>query len=93
MAQLQGGSTGLIGINLCVPREVFLKVGGFKTYALEEDAVLDRELRKEGETCFLIKRLAVTSPRRLKAYGAAGLCRYYLELGLVDSGRIESAHI
>ncbi len=86
------GSTRLIGINLCVPREVFLKVGGFKNYALE-DAVLDRELRKEGETYFLIKKLAVTSPRRLKAYGAAGLCRYYLELGLVDSGRIKRPYI
>ena len=86
------GSTRLIGINLCVPRAVFQKVGGFKNFALE-DAVLDRELRKEGETCFLIKKLAVTSPRRLKAYGAAGLCRYYLELGLMDSGRIKRPYI
>ena len=82
----------LVGINLCVPRDVFMKVGGFSNYALE-DAALGRTLGKMGPTRFLIQRLAVTSPRRLNAYGATGLCRYYFELGLVDSGKIKHTYI
>jgi len=82
----------LIGINLCVPREVFMKVGGFRDYALE-DAAFGRELRKEGQTCFLMQRLVVTSPRRLEAYGAVGLCRYYFELGMIDGGKIKHKYI
>jgi hypothetical protein len=85
-------NASLIGINLCVPRDVFMKVGGFRDYALE-DAAFGRELRKEGKTLFLMQRLAVTSPRRLDAYGAAGLCRYYFELGLADNGRIRRTYI
>jgi glycosyltransferase involved in cell wall biosynthesis len=81
----------LIGINLCVPKEVFMKVGGFGDYALE-DAVFGRELRKEGQTCFLMQRLVSTSPRRLEAYGVVGLCRYYFELGLIDGGKISSPY-
>jgi glycosyltransferase involved in cell wall biosynthesis len=38
-------NVSLIGINLCVPNEVFMKVGGFRDYALE-DAAFGRELRK-----------------------------------------------
>ncbi len=85
-------NVSLIGINLCVPRDVFYKVGGFKNYALE-DAFFSRELRKEGRTYFLIQRKVVTSPRRLEAYGAIGLCRYYFELGMMDSGRISNLYI
>lgn len=82
----------LNGINLCVPRDVFMKVGGFRDYALE-DAAFGRELRKEGQTCFLMQRLVVTSPRRLEAYGAVGLCRYYFELGMIDGGKIKHKYI
>jgi len=85
-------NASLVGINLCVPREVFMKVGGFRDYALE-DAAFGRTLGKEGPTRFLMQRLVVTSPRRLEAYGAAGLCRYYFELGLVDSGKIHHRQI
>jgi len=86
------GNATLIGINLCVPREVFMKVGGFRDYSLE-DAVFGRELRKEGQTCFLMQRLVSTSPRRLEAYGVIGLCRYYFELGLIDGGKISNPYI
>jgi len=86
------GNGSLIGINLCVPRHVFMKVGGFKDYALE-DAAFDRELRNEGETLFLMQRKVVASTRRLDAYGMIGLCRYYLELGLVDGGKIRNPHL
>jgi len=79
------GNGSLIGINLCVPKDVFMKVGGFKDYALE-DAAFDRALRNEGETLFLLQRKVVASPRRLEAYGMIGLCRYYFELGLLDGG-------
>jgi len=82
----------LIGINLCVPRDVFMNVGGFRDYALE-DAAFSRELRKEGQTCFLIQRKVVTSARRLEAYGVVGLCRYYFELGMIDGGKINSSYI
>lgn len=82
----------LIGFNLCVPRDVFMNIGGFKDYALE-DVFLSYELRKEGRTCFLIQRKVVTSPRRLDAYGAIGLCRYYFELGMIDSGRISNLYM
>ncbi|MFZ3149829.1 MAG: glycosyltransferase [Methanothrix sp.] len=44
-------NVSLIGINLCVPKDVFMKVGGFKDYALE-DAAFGRELIKEGQTCW-----------------------------------------
>jgi glycosyltransferase involved in cell wall biosynthesis len=86
------GNTSLIGINLCVPRDVFRRVGGFKDYALE-DAAFDRDLKKVGRTCFLMERKVVTSARRLEAYGAIGLCKYYFELGMMDGGRINSPHI
>jgi glycosyltransferase involved in cell wall biosynthesis len=85
-------NASLVGINLCVPRAIFLKVGGFKNYALE-DAAFSRELRKEGQTCFLIQKMAVTSARRLEAYGMFGLCRYYFELGLIDGGNIRNPYI
>ncbi|VVB71601.1 Glycosyltransferase AglE [uncultured archaeon] len=85
-------NTSLIGINLCVPRDVFIKVGGFKDYALE-DAAFDRELKKVGQTRFLMQRKVVTSARRLEAYGVIGLCRYYFELGMMDGGKINSPHI
>jgi hypothetical protein len=85
-------NASLIGINLCVPKEVFTKVGGFRDYALE-DAAFGRELRKEGQTCFLMQRLVSTSPRRLEAYGVVGLCRYYFELGLIDGENISIPYI
>jgi glycosyltransferase involved in cell wall biosynthesis len=85
-------NANLIGINLCVPRDKFTNVGGFRDYALE-DAAFGRELRKEGQTCFLIQRKVVTSARRLEAYGVVGLCRYYVELGLIDSGKINRSYI
>jgi len=75
-----------------VPKDIFLKVGGFKEYALE-DAAFDRELRNEGETLFLRQRKVITSPRRLEACGMIGLCRYYFELGLIDGGKIRNPHI
>ena len=86
------GNGSLIGINICVPRKVFMKIGGFKEYALE-DAAFDKELRKEGQTLFLVERKVVTSARRLKEYGAIGLCRYYFELGLVDNGMMRNPYI
>lgn len=86
------GNGSLIGINICVPKDVFMKIGGFKEYALE-DAALDRDLRLEGETLFLIERKVVTSARRLEEYGAIGLCRYYVELGLLDGRKIGIPHI
>lgn len=85
-------NASLIGINLCVPKDVFMRVGGFRDYALE-DAALGRELRKIGQTCFLMEKLVSTSPRRLDAYGVVGLCRYYFELGLIDGGNISSPYI
>lgn len=86
------GNGSLIGINICVPKDVFMKIGGFKEYALE-DAAFDRELRTEGQTLFLVQRKVVTSARRLEEYGVIGLCRYYFELGLLDSGKIRNPHI
>lgn len=86
------GYTHLIGINLCVPKSVFIKIGGFKEYALE-DVAIDKELRKEGLTLFLAQRKVVTSARRHEAYGMIGLCRYYIELGLIDSGIIKNQRI
>lgn len=86
------GNGSLIGINICVPKDVFMRIGGFKEYALE-DAAFDKELRTEGQTLFLVQRKVVTSARRLEEYGVIGLCRYYFELGLLDSGKIRNAYI
>ncbi|MCJ7443333.1 MAG: glycosyltransferase [Methanotrichaceae archaeon] len=82
----------LIVMNLCILRNVFIKIGGFKEFALE-DAALERELRREGRTLFIIKRKVVTSARLLETLGAIGLCRYYVELGLLDSGKLKRNHI
>ncbi|MFB3766528.1 MAG: glycosyltransferase [Methanotrichaceae archaeon] len=86
------GNGSLIGINICVPKKIFMKIGGFKEYALE-DAAFDKELRTEGQTLFLVQRKVVTSARRFEEYGAIGLCRYYFELGLLDSGKIGNPYI
>lgn len=86
------GNGSLIGINICIPKDIFMKVGGFKEYALE-DAAFDKELRTEGKTLFLIQRKVVTSARRLEEYGAIGLCRYYVELGLLDGKKIRNPYI
>jgi len=86
------GNRRLIGINLCTPKDVFMEVGGFKEFALE-DAALDKELRKCGKTLFLSQRKVVTSARRLEAYGVIGICRYYFELGLPDSGKIKKPYM
>ncbi len=86
------GNGSLIGINICVPKKIFMKIGGFKEFALE-DAAFDKELRTEGQTRFLVQRKVVTSARRLEEYGAIGLCRYYVELGLLDSGKIRNLYI
>ncbi|MGA9097911.1 MAG: glycosyltransferase [Methanotrichaceae archaeon] len=86
------GNGSLIGINICVPRKIFMKIGGFKEYALE-DSAFDKELRTEGQILFLVERKVVTSARRLEEYGAIGLCRYYVELGLLDGGKLRNPYL
>jgi len=75
----------LNGINLGVPKDIFDKAGGFKNCTLE-DMQINRDLKKFGKLIFLRKKLAITSTRRLDEYGTFGICRYYFELFILDSG-------
>ncbi|MBN2094567.1 MAG: glycosyltransferase, partial [Candidatus Aenigmarchaeota archaeon] len=74
----------LIGFNVAVPRTAFDKIGGFKKKNVEDEQ-LNSDLAEVGEILFLKKRLVVTSTRRLDDYGFFGICRYYLDLILVDN--------
>jgi glycosyltransferase involved in cell wall biosynthesis len=78
----------LLGFNICMTRKVFEEVGGFKKYELE-DIEMSEVLRKKGKTLLIPKRLALTSPRRLEAFGLFGALRYYLEMMFIQKKNID----
>ncbi len=76
-------STILIGINLCVYKYIFDKIGGFKDVLLE-DAQISRDLEKVGKTKFFPERKVIVSARKPEKMGLLGTMRYYFELDLID---------
>ncbi|MCD1294656.1 glycosyl transferase [Methanocella sp. CWC-04] len=71
--------TTLPGFNLCVRREVFEKLGGFRICHLE-DLDMSIKLRKIGRTKYLSRRKVITSSRRLEQDGIYGTLKYYTDL-------------
>ena len=78
--------TTLPGFNVCIRRDVFEKVGGFRLCHLE-DLDMSIKLRKLGRTRYLPRRVAVTSPRRIEQDGLYGTLKYYADLFEQTQGR------
>ncbi len=66
----------LPGFNLCVPKQVFQKIGGFEDVFVE-DAYFSEKLRKIGKTKYFSQFYAITSARRIKAKGMFNTFFYY----------------
>ncbi len=73
------GAATLPGFNICVRRDVFEKLGGFRPCHLE-DLDMSIRLREAGKTLYLPRRKVITSSRRLEADGISGTLRYYADL-------------
>lgn len=76
----------LPGFNVCIRREAFEKLGGFRLCHLE-DLDMSIKLRKMGRTKYLRQRMAVTSSRRLEQDGILGTLKYYGDLFEASQGR------
>jgi glycosyltransferase involved in cell wall biosynthesis len=76
----------LPGFNVCIRREAFEKLGGFRLCHLE-DLDMSIKLRKMGRTKYLPGRMAVTSSRRLEQDGILGTLKYYGDLFEASQGR------
>jgi glycosyltransferase involved in cell wall biosynthesis len=73
------GAATLPGFNLCVRRDAFERLGGFRLCHLE-DLDMSIRLRQAGKTVYLARRKVITSSRRLEADGIWGTLRYYMDL-------------
>jgi GT2 family glycosyltransferase len=69
----------LPGFNICIRREVFERVGGFRLCHLE-DLDMSIKLRNMGRTRYLPVRKVITSSRRLEKEGIKGTLKYYMDL-------------
>jgi glycosyltransferase involved in cell wall biosynthesis len=78
MRSLFGAAT-LPGFNLCVRRDAFHRLGGFRLCHLE-DLDMSIRLRQAGKTVYLARHKVITSSRRLEADGISGALRYYMDL-------------
>jgi GT2 family glycosyltransferase len=72
-------ATTLPGFNLCIKRDVFEKLGGFRLCHLE-DLDISIKLRKLGRTKYLARRRVVTSSRRIERDGVIRTLKYYMDL-------------
>jgi glycosyltransferase involved in cell wall biosynthesis len=73
------GAATLPGFNVCIRRDAFERLGGFRLCHLE-DLDMSIKLRQMGKTVYLARRLAVTSSRRLETDGIYGTLKYYMDL-------------
>lgn len=73
------GVATLPGFNICITRDAFDRLGGFRLCHLE-DLDLSIRLRQAGKTVYLARRRVVTSSRRLEADGISGTLKYYTDL-------------
>jgi glycosyltransferase involved in cell wall biosynthesis len=78
--------TTLPGFNVCIRRELFEKVGGFRLCHLE-DLDMSIKLRRFGRTRYLPDRKAITSSRRIEKDGLVGTLKYYADLYEQTQGR------
>lgn len=69
----------LPGFNVCIRRDVFEKLGGFRLCHLE-DLDMSIKLRRIGRTRYIARRKTVTSSRRLEKDGLYGTLKYYMDL-------------
>jgi glycosyltransferase involved in cell wall biosynthesis len=72
-------ATTLPGFNVCMTREAFDRLGGFRLCHLE-DLDMSIKLRRIGRTLYLPRRKVVTSSRRLEQDGIYGTLKYYMDL-------------
>ena len=72
--------TVLLGFNVCVPRNIFYKVGGFED-RIFEDAHFSEALSNIGKTRYFTHFHVLTSARRLESMGILGTLKYYLRTG------------
>ncbi len=79
-------ATTLPGFNVCIRRDVFERMGGFRICHLE-DLDMSIKLRKIGRTRYLARRRTITSSRRLEQDGIRGTMRYYMDLFKATQGR------
>jgi len=78
--------TTLPGFNVCIRRNAFERVGGFRLCHLE-DLDMSIKLRSMGRTRYLPRRKAVTSSRRIEHDGLRGTLKYYTDLFEQTQGR------
>lgn len=72
-------ATTLPGFNVCIRRDAFDRLGGFRLCHLE-DLDMSIKLRKLGRTLYIPRRQAITSSRRLEKDGIRGTLKYYTDL-------------
>jgi glycosyltransferase involved in cell wall biosynthesis len=78
--------TTLPGFNVCIRREAFEKLHGFRLCNLE-DLDMSIKLRRMGRTRYLPRRKAITSSRRIETDGLRGTLKYYADLFEQTQGR------
>ncbi len=78
--------TTLPGFNVCIRRNVFERLGGFRLCHLE-DLDMSIKLRRLGRTRYLPHRKAITSSRRIEKDGLIGTLKYYADLFEQTQGR------
>jgi glycosyltransferase involved in cell wall biosynthesis len=78
--------TTLPGFNVCIRRDAFEKLHGFRLCHLE-DLDMSIKLRRMGRTRYLPRRKAITSSRRIETDGLRGTLKYYADLFEQTQGR------
>ncbi|HEY3421660.1 MAG TPA: glycosyltransferase [Methanocellaceae archaeon] len=71
--------TTLPGFNVCIRRDAFDMLGGFRLCHLE-DLDMSIKLRHLGRTKYLARRKVITSSRRLERDGVITTLKYYMDL-------------
>ncbi len=73
------GAATLPGFNVCIRRDAYDRLGGFRLCHLE-DLDMSIRLRQAGKTVYLPRRKVITSSRRIEADGISGTLKYYTDL-------------
>jgi glycosyltransferase involved in cell wall biosynthesis len=78
--------TTLPGFNVCIRRDAFWQLNGFRLCHLE-DLDMSIKLRRVGRTRYLPGRKVITSSRRIETDGLRGTLMYYADLFEQTQGR------
>jgi glycosyltransferase involved in cell wall biosynthesis len=73
--------TTLLGFNICVRKNAFTLINGFRDVPLE-DGDFSIRLRRKGKVKYFTDFFVITSSRRLEEMGLLGTLRYYFEMDL-----------